>query len=70
MEQQSKFSPGQMLTTTRYIPPLPKGSTVTLMRVEIHEEDMEYLIVGHQAIGRSIVEMWVRERDIKACMIV
>ena len=71
MEPKTKFVPGETLTTTRYIPPLPKGSTVTLMRVEERDEQLEYLIVGHRnTTGRSLVELWVTERDLKYRLIV
>jgi hypothetical protein len=70
MQVKPKFVPGQTLTTARYIPPLPKGSTVTLMRVEQREDDLEYLIVGHKGSGRSLVEMWVRENDLKMQLLV
>jgi hypothetical protein len=70
MELKTKFVPGETLTTTRYIPPLPKGSTVTLIRIEEREEQMEFLIVGHRNTGRSLVELWVTERDLKNRLIV
>ena len=70
MELKAKFVPGETLTTTRYIPPLPKGSTVTLIRIEEREEQMEFLIVGHRNTGRSLVELWVTERDLKNRLIV
>jgi hypothetical protein len=71
MELKTKFVPGETLTTTRYIPPLPKGSTVTLIRIEERDEQMEYLIVGHRSTtGRSLVELWVTERDLKYRLIV
>lgn len=64
-----KFQPGETMNIARYIPPLPKGATVTVKRIEFRGEEYQYVVEGRRVPQGDLIEVWADEIDLKAPLI-
>lgn len=62
-----EFQPGETATTTRYIPPIPKGATVTVLEIYREGNDVEYEVQGNAVRGKAVkvIQIRVRESDLR-----
>lgn len=65
MSPTPKFQPGETMNIVRYIPPLPKGATVTVKRIEYRGEEYQYVVEGRRIPQGDLIEVWADEIDLK-----
>ena len=69
MSPKPQFEPGETLNIVRYIPPLPKGATVTVKRIEFRGEEYQYVVEGRRTPDGESIEVWADEIDLKMPLI-